>query len=118
MVVPTADADRGLGLSRLFDAARKLNVPVLPSLDGGADEKAKSRWDLSRPLRFESGSERTHSSSPAPSRMPDVNFSPVFNITGTDARDIAEQVETTARRSFAEMLRDFFEEERRVAYAT
>ncbi|MBQ9564310.1 MAG: hypothetical protein IJU98_01870 [Synergistaceae bacterium] len=36
MVVPTADADRGLGISRLMEAARKLGVPAL----------AAPEWDI------------------------------------------------------------------------
>lgn len=144
MVIPTADADRGLGLSRLFEAARKLNVPVVPAetpnigrdfnldvllgnmgkmiisspLDNVSDDAPDSRWDLSHPLRVAGVGGRSDSHASAPVPMPDINLSQTFTITGPDTEGIIEQVGSVSTQAVIDALREYQDEMRRVDYAT
>lgn len=111
-VVPLGEADRGLGLSRLFEAARKMNVPIVD-----ADTETKFRFpEFPKPPKEASGG--AESAVAGGSVSPNISYAPVFNISGENARNVAAQVENANRRSFGELLEAFRHEKERFSYAT
>ena len=110
-VVPLGEADRGLGLSRLFEAARKMNVPIV---DPATEAQFRFPEFPSLPQETSRGAE----SAAGASVSPNISYAPVFNISGENAREVAAQVENANRRSFGELLEAFRHERERFSYAT
>ena len=110
-VVPLGEADRGLGLSRLFEAARKMNVPIV---DPATEAQFRFPEFPSLPQEASRGAE----SAAGASVSPNISYAPVFNISGENAREVAAQVENANRRSFGELLEAFRHERERFSYAT
>lgn len=111
-VVPLGEADRGLGLSRLFEAARKMNVPIVDT-----DTEAPFRFpEFPKPPQDASGG--AEGAAAGDSVSPHISYAPVFNISGENAREVAAQVENANRRSFRELLEAFQHEKERCSYAT
>lgn len=111
-VVPLGEADRGVGLSRLFEAAHKMNVPIV-------DTDTETRVKFPEfPAPSKEASRGAESVTAGGSVSPNISYAPVFNISGENARDVAAQVENANRRSFGELLEAFRHERERFSYAT
>ena len=111
-VVPLGEADRGVGLSRLFEAAHKMNVPIVDT-----DTETRGKFpEFPAPSKEASGD--AGNSASASGAVPNITYSPVFHVSGENAGAIATQVQSITRRAFEELMQAFLRERERLSYGT